>query len=83
MTEYIDGLYTLDYGRSADILSDGRISSGYSSVDSKPLFSIVVKIFYESKLEWEEDPDCFDEYFVDPKLIAPINLIKWKTKHEN
>lgn len=78
MTEHIDGLYTTgeDSDFAADILYQGEISSGYGS---PPAYSKVTRIFYEQgfTFPWFDSTD-FDEFFTNPQLIAPINLIKWE-----
>ena len=78
MTEHIDGLYIV--GKSSDLAADiyynGEVSSGYGS---PPKYSRVVEVFYTSNFEfpWFDSADIY-EFFVNPQLIAPINLIKWE-----
>lgn len=77
MTEHIDGLYTVISGTCADILDQGEISSGYGS--GGPLFYICIERFLKNRIySWSDDPILKDKFFINAKLIAPINLIKWE-----
>lgn len=73
----VDGLYTVMDGAYADILYQGEISSGYGS--DGPLFYICIGSFLKNRVHsWSDDPSWKKIYFINPKLITPINLIKWE-----
>ena len=77
MAEHTDGLYTVMDGTCVDILDQREISSGYGS--GGPLFYICIERFLKNRIySWSDDPSWKAKYFINPQLIAPINLIKWK-----